>query len=56
MEDGFLRFGFNGGLVFCMEYFVNNFDWLENCFGYVEDDYIFFDCLGKLLVLMCYVF
>ncbi|EHB11488.1 GPN-loop GTPase 3 [Heterocephalus glaber] len=44
MEDDFLQFGPNGGLVFCMEYFANNFDWLENCLGHVEDDYILFNC------------
>lgn len=47
MEDNTLHFGPNGGLVFCMEYFANNFDWLENCLGHVEDDYILFDCPGK---------
>ena len=47
MEDHSLRFGPNGGLVFCMEYFANNFDWLEECLGHVEDDYILFDCPGK---------
>lgn len=47
MEDSTLQFGPNGGLVFCMEYFANNFDWLENCLGHVEDDYILFDCPGK---------
>lgn len=47
MEDNTLQFGPNGGLVFCMEYFANNFDWLENCLGHVEDDYILFDCPGK---------
>lgn len=46
MEDDSLRFGPNGGLVFCMEYFANNFDWLENCLGHIEDDYILFDCPG----------
>lgn len=46
MEDDSLRFGPNGGLVFCMEYFANNFDWLESCLGHVEDDYILFDCPG----------
>ncbi|KAF3816500.1 hypothetical protein GH733_014673 [Mirounga leonina] len=44
MEDDSLQFGPNGGLVFCMEYFANNFDWLENCLGHVEDDYILYDC------------
>ncbi|XP_060641473.1 GPN-loop GTPase 3 isoform X2 [Anolis sagrei] len=38
MEDDSLRFGPNGGLVFCMEYFTSNFDWLEECLGHVEDD------------------
>lgn len=47
MEDSSLRFGPNGGLVFCMEYLANNFDWLEQNLGHVEDDYILFDCPGK---------
>lgn len=48
MEDDSLRFGPNGGLVFCMEYFANNFDWLEESLGHVEDDYILFDCPGQI--------
>ncbi|MEQ2275238.1 GPN-loop GTPase 3 [Xenotaenia resolanae] len=48
MEDDTLRFGPNGGLVFCMEYFANNFDWLEESLGHVEDDYILFDCPGQI--------
>lgn len=47
MEDPSLRFGPNGGLVFCMEYFANNFDWLEETLGHVDDDYILFDCPGE---------
>uniref|UniRef100_A0A8C8YL44 GPN-loop GTPase 3 n=1 Tax=Prolemur simus TaxID=1328070 RepID=A0A8C8YL44_PROSS len=54
MEDDSLRFGPNGGLVFCMEYFANNFDWLENCLGHVEDDYILFDCPGKSVISVCH--
>lgn len=46
MEDESLRFGPNGGLVFCMEYFANNFSWLEESLGHVEDDYVLFDCPG----------
>lgn len=46
MEDDSLRFGPNGGLVFCMEYFANNFAWLEETLGHTEDDYILFDCPG----------
>lgn len=48
MEDDSLRFGPNGGLIFCMEYFTNNFDWLEESLGHVEDDYILFDCPGQI--------
>ncbi|XP_074474118.1 GPN-loop GTPase 3 [Sebastes fasciatus] len=48
MEDPSLRFGPNGGLVFCMEYFANNFDWLAESLGHVEDDYILFDCPGQI--------
>ncbi|KAK9532725.1 hypothetical protein VZT92_010099 [Zoarces viviparus] len=48
MEDPSLRFGPNGGLVFCMEYFANNFDWLDESLGHVEDDYILFDCPGQI--------
>lgn len=47
MEDPSLRFGPNGGLLFCMEYFANNFDWLEESLGHVDDDYILFDCPGE---------
>ncbi|KAI6076151.1 GPN-loop GTPase 3 [Aix galericulata] len=36
MEDDSLRFGPNGGLVFCMEYFANNFNWLEESLGHIE--------------------
>uniref|UniRef100_A0A3P8USD9 GPN-loop GTPase 3 n=1 Tax=Cynoglossus semilaevis TaxID=244447 RepID=A0A3P8USD9_CYNSE len=48
MEDDSLRFGPNGGLVFCMEYLANNFDWLEENLGHEEDDYILFDCPGQI--------
>lgn len=48
MEDESLHFGPNGGLVFCMEYFVQNMDWLEEQLGQVEDDYILFDCPGQI--------
>ncbi|XP_055963162.1 GPN-loop GTPase 3-like [Sorex fumeus] len=50
LEDGSLRFGPNGGLVFCMEYFAKNFEWLENCLGHVEDDCILFDCPGSSVI------
>uniref|UniRef100_A0A4W3HG05 GPN-loop GTPase 3 n=1 Tax=Callorhinchus milii TaxID=7868 RepID=A0A4W3HG05_CALMI len=48
MEDKSLGFGPNGGLVFCMEYFANNLDWLGESLGHVEDDYVLFDCPGQI--------
>lgn len=48
MEDDELRFGPNGGLVFCMEYLVENSSWLEEKLGDVDDDYIIFDCPGQI--------
>lgn len=47
MEDESLRFGPNGGLVFCMEYLLENSEWLKEQLGDDEDDYILFDCPGK---------
>ncbi|KAJ8043927.1 GPN-loop GTPase 3 [Holothuria leucospilota] len=48
MEDAELRFGPNGGLVFCMEYFCQNFDWLQSQLEDYENDYIIFDCPGQI--------
>nr|QBH74292.1 hypothetical protein [Thermobia domestica] len=48
MEDEDLRFGPNGGLVFCMEYLLQNLDWLEEQLGDDDDDYTIFDCPGQI--------
>ncbi|KAL3856800.1 hypothetical protein ACJMK2_011517 [Sinanodonta woodiana] len=48
MDDQDLRFGPNGGLLFCMEYLAQNFDWLQEQLDEVEDDYILFDCPGQV--------
>lgn len=48
MEDEELNFGPNGGLVFCMEFFLQNIEWLEEKLGDSEDDYILFDCPGQI--------
>lgn len=48
MEAEDLRLGPNGGLVFCMEYFVQNLDWLQEQLGEGEDDYFIFDCPGQI--------
>nr|CAD7598699.1 unnamed protein product [Timema genevievae] len=48
MEDEDMRFGPNGGLVFCMEYLLENTEWLEEQLGDADDDYILFDCPGQI--------
>ncbi|XP_015607786.1 GPN-loop GTPase 3 [Cephus cinctus] len=48
MEDDELKFGPNGGLIFCMEYLVENSKWLEEKLGDTDDDYILFDCPGQI--------
>ena len=48
MEDEELKFGPNGGLVFAMEFLLENQEWLEENLGEGEDDYILFDCPGQI--------
>jgi len=48
MEDEDLRLGPNGGLVFCMEHLVENFDWLEEAMDPHDDDYFLIDCPGQI--------
>lgn len=48
MEDEDLRFGPNGGLVFCLDYLVENSDWLQEQLGEGVDDYFLFDCPGQI--------
>ncbi|KAK4878533.1 hypothetical protein RN001_011039 [Aquatica leii] len=48
MENEDLQFGPNGGLIFCMEYLLENADWLREQLGEQEDDYILFDCPGQI--------
>jgi GTPase SAR1 family protein len=46
MEE--LGYGPNGGLVYCMEYLVENMDWLEDKIQDFSDDYLIFDCPGQV--------
>ncbi|GLD91820.1 hypothetical protein PINS_up000353 [Pythium insidiosum] len=47
MEE--LGYGPNGGLVYCMEYLVQNLDWLQDLLTeYSDDDYFIFDCPGQI--------
>jgi len=44
-----LSYGPNGGLVYCMEYLLENSEWLKDeldAFG--DDDYILLDCPGQV--------
>eukprot|EP00033_Pygsuia_biforma_P003187 GCRY01003497.1.p1 GENE.GCRY01003497.1~~GCRY01003497.1.p1 ORF type:complete len:292 (-),score=74.00 GCRY01003497.1:116-991(-) len=45
---GELHLGPNGALVFCMEYLLDNMDWLEEKIGEFDDDYLVFDCPGQI--------
>ncbi|KAG9291736.1 hypothetical protein G9A89_012021 [Geosiphon pyriformis] len=44
MEE--LQFGPNGGLIYCLEFLLNNLDWLEGELGEYDDDYLIIDCPG----------
>nr|XP_023029640.1 GPN-loop GTPase 3 [Leptinotarsa decemlineata] len=52
MEDEDLQFGPNGGLVFCIEYLLENSDWLRDKIGDQDEDYILFDCPGQIELYM----
>lgn len=46
MEE--LDYGPNGGLVYCMEYLVQNMDWLSDQIEDFGEDYLLFDCPGQI--------
>jgi hypothetical protein len=47
MEE--LKLGPNGGLIYCMEYLMNNLDWLQdNLDDFDDDEYLILDCPGQL--------
>ncbi|XP_002128720.2 GPN-loop GTPase 3 [Ciona intestinalis] len=48
MEDEDLKFGPNGGLIFCMEYVMKNLEWLRDNLEAQDDDYFIFDCPGQI--------
>lgn len=51
MEE--LELGPNGGLVYCMEYLLDNMDWLKDELDkFDEDEYIIFDCPGQVGVFI----
>lgn len=51
LEDAMdeLELGPNGGLMYCMEYLLDNMDWLKDELDKFDDDeYIIFDCPGQV--------
>ena len=46
MEE--LHYGPNGGLIYCMEFLMNNLDWFEDEVGAYTDDYLIIDCPGQI--------
>lgn len=57
MDDSELHYGPNGGLIFCLEYLLENQDWLkeqlcgggdEDVDGEPDEDYILFDMPGQI--------
>jgi GPN-loop GTPase len=47
MDD--LGYGPNGGLVYCMEFLLQNSDWLrDELEQFADDDYIILDCPGQV--------
>jgi len=47
MEE--MKYGPNGGLVYCMEFLLENLDWLETELSdFADDAYILFDCPGQI--------
>jgi GPN-loop GTPase len=44
-----LHFGPNGALVYCMEYLIDNLEWLtDHLDTFLEDDYLLVDCPGQI--------
>lgn len=43
-----LHLGPNGGLVYCMEYLLENIEWLEQKILALDCSYIVFDCPGQV--------
>lgn len=48
MEE--MELGPNGALVYCMEYLMENTDWLQEELNskVATDDYVIFDCPGQI--------
>ena len=52
MEE--LDLGPNGSLIYCLEYLIENMDWLEQDLSSFTDDYLLIDCPGQIEVYTHY--
>ena len=43
-----LDLGPNGGLIYCMEYLLDNLDWLEEDLSCYDNDFLLVDCPGQI--------
>eukprot|EP00126_Sphaerothecum_destruens_P000185 Sdes_comp10228_c0_seq1m1851 len=43
-----LKYGPNGALIYCMEYLIENIEWLQEQLGDFDEDYLLFDCPGQI--------
>jgi GTPase SAR1 family protein len=44
-----LNYGPNGGLVYCLEYLIDNMDWLMTELAeFAEESFVLFDCPGQV--------
>jgi Conserved hypothetical ATP binding protein len=48
--------GPNGGLVYCMEYLLIHFSWLEERLKALGSQYILFDCPGQVSTIRVIIF
>lgn len=46
MEE--LNLGPNGGLIYCLEFLLDNVDWFEDKINDYQDDYLIIDCPGQI--------
>ena len=45
----YTKLGPNGGLIYSMDYLIQNMDWFEDQIGNLgPDDYVLFDCPGQI--------
>lgn len=42
------KLGPNGGLMYCVEYLLENIDWLVDKLKSLETNYAIFDCPGQV--------